>query len=80
MNKANAEKEFGFSLYQGGAIPSQELRIVQIEGVDTECCCGTHCDSTSEVGFIRILKTSRISDGVVRLYYVALTKAIQRVD
>lgn len=54
-------------LYQGGAIPSTNLRIVEIEGVDTEACCGTHCDNTGEVGIVRILKTSRISDGIVRL-------------
>jgi len=54
-------------LYQGGAIPSTNIRVVEIEGVDTEACCGTHCNSTGEVGIIRILKTSRISDGIVRL-------------
>jgi len=55
-------------LYQGGAIPSQTLRIVEIENIDTEACCGTHCDTTGEVGWIKILRTHRISDGIVRLY------------
>lgn len=71
MDKAEAEKQFGFHLYQGGIVPGNSLRIVNIEGVDTEACCGTHCDNTSEVGWIRILKTQRISDGILRLYYVA---------
>lgn len=57
MNKADAEKEHGFSLYQGGIVPGNELRVVNIEGIDTEACCGTHCDNTAEVGWIRILKT-----------------------
>ena len=30
---------------------------VNIEGIDTEACCGTHCDSTAEVGWIKIVKT-----------------------
>ena len=71
MDKADAERDFGFTLYQGGVVPGNELRIVNIEGVDTEACCGTHADNTAEVGWIKILKTQRISDGIVRLEYVA---------
>ena len=70
MNKAEAEQQFGFSLYQGGIVPGNSLRVVNIEGVDTEACCGTHADNTSEVGWVRILRSSRISDGIVRLEYV----------
>jgi len=76
-DKAVAEKEFGFHLYQGGIVPGNELRIVKIEGIDTEACCGTHCDNTAEVGWVRILKSQRISDGIVRLYYVAQERAIE---
>ena len=50
--------------------------MVNIEGVDTEACCGTHCDNTAEVGWIKMVKSQRISDGVVRLYYVAQERAI----
>lgn len=71
------EKKYGFSLYQGGIVPGKDLRIVQIDGVDTEACCGTHCDSTAEVGWIRMIKSGRISDGIVRLYYVAGERAIE---
>lgn len=77
MDKAEAERQYGFSLYQGGIVPGNSLRVVNIEGVDTEACCGTHADNTSEVGWIRILKSSRISDGIVRLEYVAQERAIQ---
>ena len=55
MDKAEAEKIYGFSLYQGGVVPGNSLRVVNIEGVDTEACCGTHCDSTAEVGWIKII-------------------------
>lgn len=36
MEKSKAELEYGFRLYQGGMVPSNTLRIVQIEGIDTE--------------------------------------------
>ena len=75
--KTEMEKKYGFSLYQGGIVPGKELRIVQIDGVDTEACCGTHCDSTAEVGWVRMIKSNRISDGIVRLYYVAGERAIE---
>jgi alanyl-tRNA synthetase len=80
MDKAEAEKEYGFHLYQGGVVPGNSLRVVNIEGVDTEACCGTHCDSTAEVGWIKLVKTQRISDGIVRLYYVAHEKAISKMN
>ena len=80
MNKQEAELEYGFSLYQGGVVPGNSLRVVNIEGIDTEACCGTHCDSTAEVGWIKIVKTQRISDGILRLYYVAYEKAIEKMN
>jgi alanyl-tRNA synthetase len=80
MNKTDAEKEYGFSLYQGGIVPGNELRIVNIEGVDTEACCGTHCDNTSEVGWIKMINSRRISDGIVRLYYITNEKAMETMN
>ena len=77
MDKAEAERQYGFSLYQGGIVPGNSLRVVDIEGVDTEACCGTHADNTSEVGWVRLLRSSRISDGIVRLEYVAQERAIE---
>ena len=37
-----AESKYGFTLYQGGAVPGKELRIVSVKGIDTEACGGTH--------------------------------------
>ena len=76
INKAEAELKYGFSLYQGGAVASSELRVIDIKGVDVEACCGTHCSNTAEIGHIRLTKSARISDGVVRLQYVAGERAI----
>ncbi|MHB8351168.1 MAG: alanine--tRNA ligase [Thermoplasmata archaeon] len=75
-NRAEAERRFGFTLYQGGAVPGREIRIVEIEGFDVEACGGTHCTHTSEVGFVSLLNTERIQDGVVRLVYAAGDRAL----
>ena len=80
MDKAEAERQYGFTLYQGGIVPGNSLRVVNIEGVDTEACCGTHADNTAEVGWVRILRSSRISDGIVRLEYVAQERAIETLN
>jgi len=77
MPKELAEKTYGYKLYQGGVAAGKELRVVNIDGFDTEACCGTHCDTTAEVGMIRIIRTHRLSDGVVRLHFVAGERALQ---
>jgi alanyl-tRNA synthetase len=76
MPKDVAESKYGFHLYQGGVVPGNELRVVSIAETDTEACCGTHADNTAEVGMIRLIKSARISDGIVRLYYVAGENAL----
>ncbi len=71
LPKKEAEKKYGFVLYQGGAIPGKELRVIKIPGFDVQACGGTHLDSASEVEGVKILKAERISDGVVRLVFIA---------
>jgi alanyl-tRNA synthetase len=66
-----AERKFGFRLYQGGAVPGKELRVVKIGDLDVEACGGTHLKSTGEVEHIEITGSTKIQDGVVRLEYVA---------
>ncbi|MCI4354874.1 MAG: alanine--tRNA ligase, partial [Thermoplasmata archaeon] len=75
-----AERRFGFTLYQGGAVPGRELRIIEVEGFDVEACGGTHCTHTSEVGLVTILGTERIQDGIVRLSYAAGERALDVHD
>lgn len=69
LNRNEAEAKFGFRIYQGGAVPGRDIRIVKIADLDVEACGGTHCNNTSEVGKINIIKTERIQDGVVRIEY-----------
>ncbi len=76
MPRDEAEAQFGFRLYQGGVVPGKIIRVVNTVGVDVEACGGLHCDRTSRVGPIRILRTKRIQDGVVRIEYSAGLAAV----
>lgn len=69
--RTEAEQKFGVRIYQGGAVPGKQLRIVNIKGVDVEACGGTHLNKTREAGEIKIIKSSKISDGIVRLTFTA---------
>ena len=71
LPRTEAEQAYGMNIYQGGAVPGKMLRIVNIKGVDVEACGGTHLHNTSEAGEIKILKATKISDGIVRLYFTA---------
>ncbi len=71
LKRDAAEKKYGMLIYQGGAVPGKELRIIDIDGVDVEACGGTHLRRTGEAGTIHILKAKKIQDGIVRLYFTA---------
>ncbi len=75
LGRDEAERRYGFRLYQGGAVPGEKLRIVSIEGLDTEACGGTHLRNTSEAERITITGTKKIQDGILRLEYVAGRRA-----
>ncbi len=77
MERNDAEKRYGFRLYQGGAVPGGEIRVVNIKDWDVEACGGMHLSNTTEVGLIKITGSKRIQDGVVRLEFVA-GKAAER--
>ncbi|MDY6761459.1 MAG: alanine--tRNA ligase [Candidatus Nanohaloarchaea archaeon] len=71
MQRTAAEQEYSFRIYQGGAVPGNEIRVVDIEGWDAEACGGTHVDSTGEIGQIIVTGTSKVQDGTIRIEYVA---------
>ncbi len=75
-----AEERYGFGIYQGGAIPGKNLRIVEIKGFDVEACGGTHLHLTGEAKIIKILKTSKIQDGVVRIEFAAGNAAAEELE
>jgi len=75
-----AEHKFGFKIYQGGVAPFRYIRIVNIGDFDVEACGGTHVKRTGEIGIIKITKTERIQDGVIRIEFVSGEKAIEYVQ
>jgi len=74
-----AESKYGFRLYQGGVVPGGDLRVVEIPAWDIEACGGTHVSRTSEVGLVKLFRTKRIQDGVVRLEYAAGKPALEEI-
>ena len=82
-DRGDAEQRFSFRIYQGGVVPTSNVRIVNINGWDIEACGGTHVKSTGEIGLVKIFKSERIQDGVVRLEFVAgeaAVKYMQQLD
>jgi len=71
FDRGTAEQKYGFRIYQGGIVPVKSVRIVSIEDFDVEACGGTHVKSTKDVELVKITRTKRIQDGVVRLEFVA---------
>ena len=80
LPRKEAEARYGFRLFQGGVVPSRTLRIVNINDWDVEACGGTHTETTGQVGFIKIVRTERIQDGVERIVFVAGYPAVDYVQ
>ncbi|MCW4045721.1 MAG: alanine--tRNA ligase [Candidatus Bathyarchaeota archaeon] len=80
LSRNEAESRYGFRLYQGGAVPGKEIRVVKTGDWDVEACAGTHLSSTGEIGFIKIVYTERVQDGVERLAYAVGLEALKAVQ
>ncbi|MFH1234093.1 MAG: alanine--tRNA ligase [Candidatus Diapherotrites archaeon] len=79
MPRSEAEKKYGFILYQGGYVPGKTLRVVNVLGLDVEACGGTHVKSTGEIGFFKILKREGVQDGVERIIFACGEPALKEV-
>jgi alanyl-tRNA synthetase len=79
LPRNEAEKKYGFRLYQGGAVPGKELRVVSIGDIDHEACGGTHqmMSSTGEIGAFKIIKRESVQDGIERIVYKSGDVAIR---
>jgi len=75
MPRPLAEQRYGLRIYQGGIVPSKQLRIIEIQGFDIEACGGTHTGDTKEIGKLVIIGSDRIKDGVNRIEIVAGKRA-----
>ncbi len=80
LPRNEAEARYGFRLYQGGAVPGKDIRVVKTGDWDVEACAGTHLGSTGEVGFVKIVYTERVQDGVERLGYAVGLEAVKAVQ
>ena len=80
MDRTNAEKKYGFRLYQGGVVPGANIRTVKIDSIDVQACAGTHVKQTGDIGMIKLSRTERIQDGVERIEFSAGEAAIKTVQ
>ena len=80
MPREEAEKAYGYRLYQGGVVPGGEIRVVRIGDWDVEACGGTHLRTTGEIGIIKIIHTERIQDGVERIVFASGFPALRHIQ
>ncbi len=83
MERGEAENRYGFTIYQGHGVPSKTMRIVTIESrdgelIDAEACGGLHVAGMEQmIGMIKVVGTSRVSDGIDRVDFVAGKPALR---
>ncbi|VVC00872.1 Alanine--tRNA ligase [uncultured archaeon] len=82
LGRNEAEARYGFRLYQGGAVPGKELRVVSIGKIDHQACGGTHNynKSTAEFGLVKIARREGVQDGVERVVIKAGPEAIKHIE
>lgn len=71
LDRREADRKWGFDLYQGGAPKGATVRILRIADHDVQACGGTHHDEPGRIGSIRIVRSTAVQDGVERLTIVA---------
>lgn len=54
---------------------TENIRIVQITGIDTSACCGTHVERTGEIGILKLLKTEK-QKSRIRLHFICGFRAL----
>ncbi|HWG92358.1 MAG TPA: alanine--tRNA ligase [Candidatus Thermoplasmatota archaeon] len=80
LPRDEAEKKYGFQLYQGGIPAGNQIRVVKIQDFDVEACAGTHVRGTQEVGAIKLVRTERIQDGIERIEFTAGLAAVKHMQ
>lgn len=53
----------------------EDIRIVEIDNIDYSPCCGTHVNSTGELGIIKIIKAEKYK-GITRVYFKCGRRAL----
>ena len=80
MDRNEAERRYGFTLYEGGVPMERNVRVVEVKDWDAEACFGTHVSNTAEIGGIKIVNAEKIQDGIVRLEFVAGTRVYEEME
>jgi len=78
--REEAEGNFGFRIYQGGAVPGLNLRIISISDIDHQACGGTHISRTGDAGLFKIIKRESVQDGVERVTFKCYLAAVKYVQ
>lgn len=71
MPRMEAEKKYGFRIYQGAPVPLPELTIISIDDLEHEACGGLHLKNTSEIEEVHIFRANKVQDGIYRIEFVA---------
>jgi len=61
-------------------VPGREIRVVKSGDWEVEACGGTHLRNTGEIGFLKIVHSERIQDGVERIIFSAGLPALKAVQ
>jgi len=78
LPREEAEDKYGMHIYQGGFIPGRNLRIITI-GQDVEACGGTHANYLGDLKQLKIINSTKVQDGIIRINYTA-GKAAQKEE
>lgn len=70
-----ADELDGIELRKRASGLTGEVRIVYIENVDSCTCCGTHCRTTGEIGYIMLSSWQNYKGGV-RLWFLCGMRAV----
>ncbi|MBR3460582.1 MAG: hypothetical protein IKH21_07345 [Clostridia bacterium] len=77
----NHERLAQINLRKKSDIKSDDIRVVFIGGgeIDSCTCCGTHCASTGEVGYIRISDSQKYKGGT-RIWFACGSRAVNAAN
>ncbi|WP_433742457.1 alanyl-tRNA editing protein [Falsibacillus pallidus] len=54
----------------------EDIRIVEIEGIDHSACCGTHIERTGQIGLLKIIKTEK-NKKMTRIHFTAGSRSLR---
>lgn len=71
------EEELKTLEYRSKLELTENVRIVEIEGVDKCACCAPHCKSTGEIGLIKIISSETYKNGGTKIFIACGNRALE---